>query len=251
MAKQSGHINFQGTIGGITYVKTPDGYYARPKTVIPKSRFATDPRFEQQRENNAEFKKAANAGKIIRHALRSYLEFAKDRKTAIRLTTEMLKVVKADTINESGKRKVLGSQTEKLAGFNFNETAPLSAIFRTDFTTAIDRLSGKLEVAVPSFVPLKDVSGSEGATHCKLVSAGLDIDFDNETLIENKSESALIPLSAAAFQPVTLTNTIPTGSANPQLLVLGIQFYKEVNGVSKIIKSGSCNALALVSVSGS
>lgn len=252
MAKQSSHINFQGSIGGITYVKTPDGFYARPKTVIPKARFATDPAFKRLREHNAEFSRAGKATKLIRESVKVYLKNAKDRKTSTRLTTQMLQIVIADNLHKKGQRKVLGPQFEKLDGFNFNEGAKLSDIFGIAYTTSIDRATGKLEISIPSFVPENIISGPEGSTHFQLISVGVEIDFDKEAFVEHKADSGLVPLSDAATNLITLTHNLPAASTSPLFLVLGILFHEEVNGFSQpITKSAAFNALSIVKISGS
>ena len=50
MAKQLSHIKLAGTIGGITYFQSPDGYIAKGKSQLSKERIATDPKFQRTRE---------------------------------------------------------------------------------------------------------------------------------------------------------------------------------------------------------
>ncbi|WP_197428779.1 hypothetical protein [Phnomibacter ginsenosidimutans] len=50
---------------------------------------------------------------------------------------------------------------------------------------------------------------------------------------------------------LTLSNTVTAASTKPLFLVLGIEFYQEVNGSMYSLKNGTYNALALVKVSGS
>ena len=55
MAKQKGIIKLDGTIGGITFYKSQDGYLAREKGGVPADRIANDPAFQRIRENGEEF----------------------------------------------------------------------------------------------------------------------------------------------------------------------------------------------------
>ena len=63
MAQQKSILKLKGTIGGITFYKSKDGYLAREKGGVDASRIANDPGFARTRENGAEF---ANAASLIR-----------------------------------------------------------------------------------------------------------------------------------------------------------------------------------------
>lgn len=64
MAKQKGIIKLDGTIGGITFYKSQDGYLAREKGGVSAEKIATDPAFQRTRENGEEFGRAGKAGKF-------------------------------------------------------------------------------------------------------------------------------------------------------------------------------------------
>ena len=77
MAKQSGILKVEGTMGGITFYKSrQDGYLAREKGNLDATRIATDPNFQRTRENGAEFGKAGAAGKVLRTAFRVAIKIA-------------------------------------------------------------------------------------------------------------------------------------------------------------------------------
>lgn len=252
MAKQSSHIKFQGTIGDITYVKTPDGYHARPKTIIPKERFQKDPAFEKLRENSAEFTVTVNAANLFRTALTDYLLYGKDRTASRRLNSALRKVLNADPVHETGKRIIMAQNTVLMKDFEFNETAPLRSVLGAEFTTAINRATGLLEINIPAVVPktvLKTVP--EQATHFQLIMAGIEADFAKETAVKVFAQSGMQPIDAALAAPSTLSGSVTPGSALPLFLVMGIRFYEIVNGFTKINKGKSYNALAIVDVSGS
>jgi hypothetical protein len=83
-----------------------------------------------------------------------------------------------------------------------------------------------------------------------LISAGAAIDFENGSFEAVTSESAEIPISQAPIPAIDLVNQLTANSTHPLFLVLGIEFYQQLNGVSYPLKSGRFNALALVKVSG-
>ena len=107
MARQKGIIKLLGTVGDITFYKAKEGFLAREKGGVDKDRIMNDPGFQRTRENGAEFGRAGASGKMLRTAFRAVLLNSADSRMVGRLTKEMVKVVKADSVNERGSRNVL------------------------------------------------------------------------------------------------------------------------------------------------
>ena len=250
MAQQKGIIRIEGTLGGMTFYKSQDGYLVREKGGVSADKIANDPNFQRTRENGAEFGRAGKAGKLLRTALRAQLQNASDSRVVSRLTTEFLKVIQADATNTRGMRNVIDGEAELLEGFEFNNSGKLGSTLYAPFTTTIDRPSGALTVDVPSYVPLNMIATPGGATHYKIVSAGVEIDFENETYTVDVNESAVLAWNATATAALSLANAVTAASTHPLFLVLGIEFYQEVNGQMYSLKNGAYNPLAIVKVSG-
>jgi len=250
MARQKGIIKLDGTIGDITFYKTRDGYLAREKGGVDGDRIANDPAFARTRENGAEFGRAGKAGKLLRTSFRSLLQNAADSRMASRLTAEFMKVIQADATNNRGQRNVIDGEAELLEGFDFNLNGKLGTTLYAQFTTSIDRATGALEVNIPAFLPINMIAAPGGTTHFKLISAGAEVDFEAETFMADSSESTILPLDATATTLLTLSNSVTANSTKPLFLVLGIEFYQEVNGSMYALKNGAYNALTLVKVSG-
>jgi len=250
MAKQKGIIKLDGTIGDITFYKSQDGYLAREKGGIPADRIANDPAFQRTRENGAEFGRAGKAGKILRNAIRAMLQNASDSRMVSRLTQKMVEVIQLDATNPRGQRNVIDGEAELLQGFEFNISGKLGTTLYAPYTATIDRVAGTLEASIPSFVPLNMIAAPGGTTHFKIVSAGAEIDFENETFVMDSNESAILAWDTTATAVLTLTNTVTANSTKPLFLALGLEFYQEVNGQMYPLKNGSYNALALVKVDG-
>ena len=89
-----------------------------------------------------------------------------------------------------------------------------------------------------------------GATHFKLVSAGSDINFTEESSDTAYFESAYLPLNDVPTAAVNITHALTANSSNPLFLFMGILFSQEVNGVQYPLLSGSFNSLNIVQVSG-
>lgn len=250
MARQKGIIKLDGTIGDITFYKSRDGYLAREKGGVPAERIANDPAFQRTRENGAEFGRAGKAGKVLRTSLRALLQNTSDARMVSRLTQEMVKVIHEDMVNPRGLRNVIDGESELLTGFDFNINGKLGRTIYAPYTTTIDRVTGSLSVNVPSYVPLNMIAAPGGTTHYKVISAGAEIDFENETYVASTSESAILPWDATATAVLNLANAVTANSTHPLFLALGIEFYQEVNGQMYTLKNGAYNALSLVKVDG-
>lgn len=250
MAQQKGIIKLDGTIGGITFYKSQDGYLAREKGGVSADKIANDPAFQRTRENGAEFGRAGKAGKLLRTSLRALLQNAADSRVVSRLTTEFVKVIQADATNPRGERNVIDGEAEMLQGFEFNINGKLGATLYAPYTATIDRPTGALTVAVPAFIPLNMISAPGGSTHYKIISAGVEVDFENETYVVDENSSAILPWDATASAVLNLANAVTAASTHPLFLVLGVEFYQQVNGTMYPLKNGNYNALAIVQVSG-
>ncbi len=250
MAQQKGIIKLDGTIGGITFYKSKDGYLAREKGGVSAERIANDPNFQRTRENGAEFGRAGKAGKVLRTSLRALLQNASDSRVVSRLTTEMVKVIQADATNPRGLRNVIDGEAEMLQGFEFNINGKLGNTLYAPFTANIDRPTGELSVDIPAYVPANMIAAPGGTTHYKIISAGVEIDFENETYVVADNSSAILPWDATATTALNLSNTVTAASTKPLFLVLGVEFYQEVNAQMYPLKNGAFNALALVKVDG-
>jgi hypothetical protein len=250
MAKQKGIIPLKGTIGNITFYKSKDGFLAREKGTLDGKRIKADDAFQRTRENMQEFGKAGKAGKVLRNSIRTLLQNTSDSRMIARLTKELMKVVHADATNPRGMRNVIDGEAELLTGFEFNANSKLVTTLYAPFTTTINRVSGELIVNVAAFIPRNMVAAPAGATHFKITSAGAEIDFENETYVASIHSTAELPWNTTATAVINLVNPVTAASTKPLFLVVGIEFFQEVNGGMYSLKNGAFNSLALVKVSG-
>ena len=249
MAKNIGLIKIKGTIGGMTFYKTSeDGHLIREKGGIEKERIMNDPAFQRTRENGAEFGRAGKAGKLLRTCIRPLLLNAADSRMASRLTKEMVKVIQADAVSVRGLRNVIDGEAELLVGFEFNIKGKLGTTLFAPYDAQIDRVSGEITIEIPPFVPINMLAAPSGTTHYKVISGGAEIDFEAETFVVETSETGILPWNAVATVAVNQTNQVTAASTKPLFLVLGIEFYQEVNGEMYPLKNGAFNPLALVKV---
>lgn len=250
MAKQNAVIPITGTIGNITFYKTQDGIVARQKGGVDPNKIATDPNFQRTRENGAEFARAGKAGKVLRSAFRSVLLNTADPRMISRLTREMLKVIQADKSSSRGLRNVVDGEAELLLGFEFNVNSQLNSTLFASYAPSINRATGELNVTIPAFVPLEKITAPLGATHFRIMSAGAEVDFEKQSSNVKLSSTDQLPWNATATPDINLVNGMAANSPHPLFLVLGIEFFQQVNNSMYSLKNGTFNALSLVGVSG-
>ena len=248
MAKQKGVIKLVGTIDDLTFARTKDGYTARQKTYITADHINSMPSFQRTRENMAEFGAAGKAGKVLRTAIRPLLLQARDGSAVGRLSSAMMKVLKADTTSARGFRNVIDGDQSLLQGFEFNLNGKLSSTVFAPYTATINRVTGKLDAAFDPYIPTAGIVAPPGTTHYKIVSMGAELDYATGDVITDEQSSALIAYDATATAALTLSNTVTANSTNSLYLVLGVQFFQEVNGTQYPLNDSSHNALAVVKV---
>ena len=247
MAKQKGIIKLEGSIGDISFYKGRDGnFMARTKGGISADRIKNDPAFERTRENGQEFGKAGKAGKLLRTAFREIIKNNKDSRMSNRLTQEMMKVIRADTTNLRGERVVLPDHIRLIKGFDFNETAKLSTVMSLPFTLAVNRTEGSVSLVFPAFVPANSIVMPGGATHARLILGTSEIDFTIGTYLTTSAQSSMVLISGEEQAQITLDCEITETGTLPLLIVLGVEFYQEVNGQQYPLRNGTFNALSIV-----
>ncbi len=174
-------MKFKGRIGDLSFYKSPDGYLAREKGGVDGERILTDPVFQRTRENGYEFGRAGVGAKLLRNSIRSLVKNASDRLVVGRLNKEMVRVVKADTINGRGERTISDGDITLLEGFNFNDNAKLGSIFFAPYTKSINRVTGVMDVSIDPFVSEDMISYPFGATHYQIVAAASELNFIDQT----------------------------------------------------------------------
>ena len=220
----------------------------RSRGGISAEKIASDPAFQRTRENNAEFRRAGKASKLLCTALRSTIVNAKDSRMISRLTTQMLKVVQADETNERGQRNVIDGEAALLEGFDFNGSAKLSATLYAPYTAVLNRVSGNVSITIPAFVPLNLAVAPAGTTHFQVFMGTAAINFEGETYEVDTAVSGNLEYGNKDTAVTTLTGMLPTNSTHPLFLAFGIAFMQQVNGKMYPLNNGAFNACSLIKV---
>ena len=248
MAQQKSILKLRGTIGGISFYKSKDGYLAREKGGVDASRIANDPGFARTRENGAEFGNSASAGKLLRDAVRALGKDASDGRVTARLTQIMAQIKNMDEANARGERHVgegMAKDEAKalLLGFNFNVNAVLGAVMYKPFD--VDTETGEINIAGLS--PQNDINLPAGASHIILKSGFASVNFSTGESEMIVSAPVRLAVTAAAQAVSLKPATVPTVEGT-HFILLSIDFVQEVNNADYSLNNNSYNVLAIVAV---
>ncbi len=248
MAKQKSILKLQGTIGGISFYKSRDGYLAREKGGVDASRIANDPGFARTRENGAEFANSASAGKLLRDAVRALGKDASDGRVTARLTQIMAQIKNLDDANIRGERSVAeGVYKENakslLKGFDFNINAVLAAVLYKPYQ--VNTETG--EISIASLTPQLDITLPDGATHVIFKSGFASVNFftgEYEMIVSEPARLAIDDIT----QPISLSPTHAPTLEGVHFILLSIDFVQSVNNVDYSLKNNAFNVLSIVEV---
>ena len=248
MAKLKSFIKLEGTLDGLTFYKSKDGYLVKTKGGVSKSRIMNDPAFERTRENLSEFGLNATTGKLIRQSIGPMLHKGKDSRLSSRMLKVMSSLKNLDTVSIRGKRQAgLGLQSpagkELLKGFNFNNEAHLDRVLQTSYT--LDTTTGIL--AILNLNPLEQLDFPEGTSHVRFSNSVTKLDFETNTFQYAYSESLIFPISNSV-ENVQLTPSEVPVMEGVQFHLLLIEFLQEVNSEFYPLFNGDYNVLTIIDV---
>ncbi len=248
MGKLKSFIKLEGTLDGLTFYKSQDGYMVRTKGGISKSRMLKDPAFQRTRENFKQFGLNAKAGALLRNSVGPMLAKAKDSKLPSRILKMMSDIKNFDSTSVRGNRSVhLGLANAEgkqlLKGLDFNNRAHLQSVLNANFS--VDTATGVLEI--PDFISQEQLAATESATHVSFRTAFVNLNFETGLFDSSYSPVVLLPIDLSVTTVTLTPDGVPAGDGI-QLYLLLIEFYQGMNGVQYPLLNGAHNVLNLVEV---
>jgi hypothetical protein len=250
MGKQNHAFPMTGRVDTLTFFQTKDGtHMVRKRKNAGKRTFKSPDVYEKAQANMAEFARGAAAAKLLRFALREPLRNLSTKPLIAALTKEVVRALKADSINPQGLRNLNGSNLQELKGYEINGKSELQKVFSRPFNTSIDRVGGILNLEVTSIIPRsKEMAYPLGATHFKVLAAGMELDFDGKKQVTDIKRTNLLPIDKNPLAPVLLECQVTANSTHPLILVGGIEFYCQVNGDVLPLENGAFSSIKILEV---
>ena len=244
MARQTGILGIQGTVGGLVFSKNGN---ISQKPQGNKAAFASAPSRARTRENAAEFGLSASYSKLLRDSLRVAIASASDSRVASRLTAKMREIIGLDDTNDRGQRVFDSSNSAPLLGFNFNAGAGLGQTMY--FPYEVTGAGADVTMSIPALNPVSDIAAPQGATHFEVVFAASALDMEMLSFTNGVVAAPLgiLPINSAALANQTMVASFPAAPAAADLVVgvVGINFYQQVNGKFYPLNNNSTNPLAI------
>jgi hypothetical protein len=263
MAIPKGIIGFQGTIGGISFYMRKGKPCARKTGGPSKETIINSKRCQRTRENNAEFKGAIAASKLLRQGLSPFIKDFADWNISGRLNGVFRKVI--DRSNGiKGERPVeIIPHKGLLTGFDLNKEVSFDSILQAPFNASVNSDRNEVRMIIPDFDVAKFMNPPVGATHFRIVNAIAGVPkfvYDSSAkqyfrsdgmteVLKGYSFSDYISIKGKACSDIIIraglsADTMISGTGI--VSCIGIQFYQETNTGKYLLNSGSCMKICAI-----
>ena len=241
-------FEIEATLGEVNFYRKDGELRVRRVGRVSGQRIRTEKAFQRTRENNAEFKMAAHAGKQIRQSIAQLVKKGKDSKVSSRMLSILFKIKALDTTSLRGERNVrkglsLPEGRALLDGFEFNVRSQMGDILEYGIVpdTANDSID-KSQFA--PIVLLQDEAND--ATHVTM--SYMTAAFDLETGLNTKGEVASVNLPMDAEGDINPLVSSLTDYNGFKVHVVLIEFFQEVNGQQYPLYNGKYNMCKILEV---
>ena len=245
MARQVGLV-FTGRVDEFSfYYDRLHGYLMRRTGGVTSKQFQTQERYAAARDASTEFAIVSRTGKLIRDALKPFVQPVKDGTMVNRLNKELVALKQKDTVHAHGTRRPETMLTDSEANkyfriFQFNEQVKAFELTR-HYPTLI-RKDRSLMMCVSGLLP---TAFPQGAMYAGLTMVRTVIDFEKGCF---ETQSSRMGLVSADNQGELLLEIqeLPMVSGT-ELVCLQVVFLKEQNG-NLVQVPGAVHSMGIVAV---
>lgn len=222
MARQSSFLKLEGTIGDVTFYKGRNGFKARQKGGVSKTKLLNDPRFQRTRENMQEFSRAANAAKFLKDAFREIALKSSDGSLHNRLYSIAMKVVKSDIVGNRGERTFEMGDMQLLRDFQFcNQSTIENTLFKTpEILDAGDQVT----VTIPELIPRKYLRTVEKTTHYRFSLIRASINFIDKSYSSELMTPGELPINDLTAGELVLSLPKPAVADTHHFFALTLEY---------------------------
>jgi hypothetical protein len=193
-----------------------------------------------------EFTTATKSSSLIKNGFSTVIRDCPDCRRTGLLTRAVMQVMHSDVINNWGQRNVRDGDLHLLTGYEFNERNPVERILRDKAHATINPVTGFCLVTIPTLVPEDDLYYAGSYTHVRFTVAAGCFDFEQENCQTSVTRTAYLQRDAPTT--IELAAGVPVRDGCPILLLLGIEFFKAVNGKYYEARYGGQLALQIMAV---
>lgn len=146
MARLTGDIKLEGTLGDVTFYKAEDRYLARMKTGVDRKRFKKDPAFGRSRECSRVFGQASRAAHAFKIAFSLLPEDFPCKRFNSAMTGALVKTFSAKAGSGTPADGINPDNLSLTTGFEFNWSALLGEVFQIPWQSSINREMGTAQL---------------------------------------------------------------------------------------------------------
>jgi len=240
MSKQNSIIPLSGKLRDMV------GYYRRNKKGKKEWWWRRAPQDVQQtaptKRAATDFGTASKCSRLVRHALRPWLQYYGYHFDHNRLNKAFINVIKADTDHNTGFKVLTHHNMQSLCGFNFNSNKTIHECL-TGSPLITSGQNNTTSILLPG-IHLRNTKANNGITHITVKAIALPFDYKKNTITPLVSETITVKRSNID-QPITLT--LPA-SKEQTLIMLEIQCGYEINNRIEISADKQTAAMDIIAV---
>ncbi|AFL83145.1 hypothetical protein Belba_0487 [Belliella baltica DSM 15883] len=229
MAKQTGSLTLEGTMGNVIFYKRNGKFYSRSKGSPKKKRLKEGPEFENSRRVSSEFGHASKFAAKLSRSCVGLLNPGRHDGLHGRLTSKMHKVVQSDPVSVYGCRRLRFGDLDLMKGFDFEATSLKSLIANMP---TVDHQGQVVRINFSRIGGVKKKAIPGGATHYRVDLLWCRLHEVNEKVGYQEYQENILDLDDSL--DLNGIKEMDLGSALQEeevlFLVMGIVFLQEVNG---------------------
>jgi hypothetical protein len=237
MAKVIAPFKLKGAIGDIVFYENEYGPQARQKGSPTEWHIKHQDSFKNALRTGAEWKRATAAAKLLRCATGGLLKSVTGMGTNGHFNKALLSAIKADKIHGLGERVIGSGNPGLLTGLELSYKLSLDDALPLNPEHCFTVEGGNISLQMPAFRLRKKKALPDTATHYRLVSAVLRIDFEKNDYDRDIKAGPLQAMGRKAGEAFSVEHLLAEDTVD-RFWLLGIEFYKVENGKQTLVKGG-------------
>ncbi|WP_276483270.1 hypothetical protein [Paraflavitalea pollutisoli] len=245
MAKLDGLLKLRGSVGGLTFVRGEHGEtYVKEKSGPRPCRLKDGEDFANSRRAAAEFKTSGKATRTFRYAMDRLLAGVEGRSLTGRINAWLLRAIQSDAVNEWGYRRVEAGDLTVLEGFEFNESLPLEELLPLNLRDRVPAGRDEARISVPGFrLRRADKNVPKLATHFRMVSAMIFVDFDKHTYSRAVRVGPMTAIGRKSGADFDFDHGIVPKPGELSFWLLGVEFVRQEGDKPVVVRGGAVRCM--------
>jgi hypothetical protein len=235
-------FQLRGKLGGLSFFENEFGQQVKQNDGPTEWHIQHQDSYKNALRNADEFARATAAAKLLREAMGDLRKGVRSMRLNGRMNGPMLQAIKADMAHGWGDRMISYGDLSVLAGFEFNHNLSLDDALPLNVENCYTVEADKIVLQLPAFRLRKKEVLPKKATHYRLVSAVITVDFDKRRYQQDVQTTPLQAMgrkAGAAFSAEHVLSASTPGS----FWMLGIEFYTMEKDGPALIKGGALRVM--------